>query len=143
MVQANLFENLRNMETLSLRNNNVSTLNSDSFKGLVSLQLLDLHWHVLETLEADWFDDLISLTNLRLDGIDTIPVLKVLKPFQFKTLNKTEKLSLEENLIQKLEASTFQGLSSLEYLYLQKNFYTNCRTQRVQGIVFSEEALHV
>ena len=89
-VQPYLFENLTNLEILNLRYNGVNTLNSDSFNGLVSLKSLDLHWHTLETLGADWFDKLLSLTDLRLHGIDTKPILKGLKPYQFRTLNKTE-----------------------------------------------------
>ena len=114
-VQANLFENLKKLETLKFLRNGVKTLYSDSLKGLLSLKTLNLRFHDLETLEPDWFDDLIFLRELRLDGRAETSTLQRLEPFSFRTLNKTERLYLGDNIIEKLEANTFQGLSSLRF----------------------------
>ena len=48
--------------------------------------------------------------------------------------NKTERLYLGDNVIEKLEANTFQGLSSLRFLALNNNFLKDIKTNAFKGL---------
>ena len=59
---------LREITTLDLRDQVISSLSASDFDGLVRLENLDLSGNVLTSLPSGVFDELYLLKTLRLDG---------------------------------------------------------------------------
>ncbi|XP_054718210.1 connectin-like [Uloborus diversus] len=86
-------EDLRTLETFTLKEGNLGNLKSYSISGLKILRNLEL--------------DNNEITSLQNHAISNLPKLK--------------KLTLSENLLQELLANTLTGLDELQELYLDRN----------------------
>ena len=103
--------------SLSIYEENVTSLNSGDFDGLTGLTYLDLSYNPLSLLPSDIFDDLTALTVLDLPNnqLSSIPSLS--------GLTSLTDLYLNDNSFS--SAPSLSGLSALEYLDLSNNSLTS------------------
>uniref|UniRef100_A0AAX7UFK4 Ig-like domain-containing protein n=1 Tax=Astatotilapia calliptera TaxID=8154 RepID=A0AAX7UFK4_ASTCA len=108
---------LLSVETLDLSNNDITELRGQCFPA--GLHIRDLYLsnnkiNVLELGALDHLGETLQVLRLSRNRISQIPV----KAFQLPRLTQLE---LNRNRIRQVEGLTFQGLSSLEVLKLQRN----------------------
>ena len=113
-LQAGDFAGLTALETLSLDNNQLSTLPPEVFTGLTALETLSLHSNRLSTLPPEVFTGLTALETLSLHSnrLSTWP------PELFAGLTALAELYLGVNDFRSLPAGLFSGLTALEVLTL-------------------------
>ncbi|XP_028303082.1 leucine-rich repeats and immunoglobulin-like domains protein 1 isoform X2 [Gouania willdenowi] len=108
---------LVSVETLDLSNNDITELRGPCFPAGLQIRDLYLGNNKIGHLELGVFDHLgstLQVLRLSRNRISQIPV----RAFQ---LPKLTQLELNRNRIRQVEGLTFQGLSSLEILKLQRN----------------------
>ena len=101
---------LREITTLDLRNQGISSLRASDFDGLVRLETLDLSGNVLTSLPSGVFDELYLLKTLRLDG----NLLQTLPDGIFDGLFLLEELTLHENRFTSLPDGLFEEFSHFD-----------------------------
>uniref|UniRef100_A0A3Q0RMP5 Leucine rich repeats and immunoglobulin like domains 1 n=1 Tax=Amphilophus citrinellus TaxID=61819 RepID=A0A3Q0RMP5_AMPCI len=110
-------EELVSVETLDLSNNDITELRGQCFPAGLQIRNLHLSNNKISVLELGALDHLgstLQVLRLSRNRISQIPV----KAFQLPRLTQLE---LNRNRIRQVEGLTFQGLSSLEVLKLQRN----------------------
>eukprot|EP00057_Strongylocentrotus_purpuratus_P021347 XP_011675821.1 PREDICTED: toll-like receptor 3 [Strongylocentrotus purpuratus] len=122
LYQSNIHEiktvpwNATNLQTLNLANNNLISVNRNTFVGLRNLKFLDLSRnHNPLDISVDAFEETSSLEKI---------IMKDLVKFTmtaFQDLQKLRNLNLASNYITVIEKQLFSRTSSLQYLYLQNN----------------------
>ena len=98
---------LREITTLDLRNQSISSLSASDFDGLVRLETLDLSGNVLTSLPSGVFDELYLLKTLRLNG----NLLQTLPDGIFDSLLLLKELTLHENRFTSLPDGLFEEFS--------------------------------
>ena len=98
---------LREITTLDLRNQSISSLSANDFDGLVRLETLDLSGNVLTSLPSGVFDELYLLKTLRLNG----NLLQTLPDGIFDSLLLLKELTLHENRFTSLPDGLFEEFS--------------------------------
>ena len=98
---------LREITTLDLRDQVISSLSASDFDGLVRLENLDLSGNVLTSLPSGGFDELYLLKTLRLDG----NLLQTLPDGIFDSLLLLKELTLHENRFTSLPDGLFEEFS--------------------------------
>ncbi|XP_061264919.1 extracellular matrix protein 2-like [Bos javanicus] len=103
------------LTTLYLAENEIAKIPAHTFLGLPNLEWLDLSKNKLDVfgLHPHAFKNLTRLKRLNLDGnlLSTVPALPA----------SLQELKLNDNLLQGLEHSSFQGLSQLLTLEVEGN----------------------
>ncbi|KAM0680290.1 hypothetical protein GINT2_001676 [Glugoides intestinalis] len=112
-----LFDDLTNLESLSLQNNNIKELQPNIFNNLQKLESLDLSKNKLTEFPSCVFDDLTNLKSLSLQNNN----IKELQPNIFNNLQKLEYLRLYNNKLTEFPSCVFDGLVNLKLLSLQNN----------------------
>ena len=140
-LASDLFEELADLERLSLVDHDLSSLSFGSFQGLESVKTLRIQDSSIGVIERGAFDGLDQLTKLEVieneiesirsgafEGLDNLRTLQLytnkltrLVAGTFDGLSQVEWLNLQSNEISELERESFRGLSSLLYLYLSRN----------------------
>ena len=100
---------LREITSLDLQDQGITSLSVGDFDGLVRLRSLDLSGNVLTALPQGVFDELLLLRTLRLDNnfLETVPVNL------FDRLFMLEELTLHANPLLALPAGMFRDSSAL------------------------------
>ncbi|XP_035665461.1 uncharacterized protein LOC118408715 [Branchiostoma floridae] len=148
------FSRYRNLETLNLVDNNISTINSqafyllpnltkleldsnqitilrdDMFTGLGNLQTLYLYSSEISDIQAGTFSSTPQLTSLYMD----YNKLTVLRSGMFTGLGNLETLNIRNNDISDIQAGTFNSKSRLETLGLRHNKLTILRSGMFTGL---------
>ena len=101
---------LREITTLDLRNQSISSLRAGDFDGLMRLETLDLSGNALTSLPSGVFDELYLLKTLRLDGNQ----LQTLPDGIFDSLLLLETLTLHENSFTSLPDGLFEEFSRFD-----------------------------
>jgi insulin-like growth factor-binding protein complex acid labile subunit len=120
------FKSIKNLADLYLKSNQLSTIESNSFMNNAKLKLLDLSNNCITKVNHKWFASLIILDSLSLD----LNVIKKLELNTFpSTLSKLTKLNLSVNELTELEPPRlFASLSNLKELYLANNYIRKMST---------------
>ena len=125
------FAGLSNLETLNLRNNQMTRLPTDLFKGLSNLQNLNLMVNRLTSLPAGLFNGLSNLHTLNLSDNQ----LSSLPAGLFNGLSNLHTLDLSNNKLSSLPTNLFRGLSRLKILsawtYRRPDLYLDLTVERV------------
>lgn len=129
-VPADALRLLRNLRTLSLEGNKISTLHNSDFASLDRLEVLTLDHNPIATVEADAFRG----TNLYLLSIDAVGLPRGLQSIPTKDLNNLKGLSLADNGIEEIPAGWFRALSSLRSLNLDSNRIHTITPEAFDGI---------
>ena len=111
------FDNLTNLESLGLGDNQLSALPEDLFEYLISLKGLDLRDNQLSSMPDGLFNRSTNLTALVLSGnqLSSLPA---------KLLDRTSRLTLldlSDNELSSLPAELFDHISDLTILSLNNN----------------------
>ncbi len=116
-LQTNDFAGLTNLETLNLQDNQLTSLPDGVFDGLSNLQILYLQNNQLASLPADVFDDLVNLQWLYLyqNQLTNLPA------GIFDQLVNLQRLYVYQNQISSLPADIFDHLANLQRLFLYDN----------------------
>lgn len=127
------FRPLINLTLLDLSNNNIASIGEDLLNGLENLKVLKIQHNNLARIWKSsnpggpvlFLKSLRSLTVLDMDstGLDEIP------RESFRGLTNLRELSFSGNILNYLEDSIFDDLSSLKVLRLQKNLITSVRKE--------------
>lgn len=130
-LEASPFRPLVNLTVLDLSNNNIANINCGLLTGLYHLKVLKMQHNNLARLWKTanpggavlFLNDVTKLSYLDLDynGLDEIP------PNALRGLSELRMLSFRGNLLNQLRASVFDDLTSLQYLYVQKNLITSVK----------------
>ena len=115
-LPAGLFDELSSLQTLTLNDNGLSSLQGNAFAELDSLTYLELEGNALTELPPGLFDGLTKLVRLRLDGnqLTTIPA-------GVDSLVSLQVLNLRDNKLTTLPAGAFDSLVLLQELHLDAN----------------------
>ena len=108
---------LSQLHTLRLEGNNITYLDARIFLNNTELRELYLYENRIHTMESDSFYGLHKLEHLKLMSND----LEYLPPAVFKGLTRLASLDLSNNRIHAIPGDTFNGLDSLQWLELQTN----------------------
>ena len=153
-LQAGDFDDLINLQELSLRVNDLTTLPVGLFRGLSGLQGISLSDNDLTTLPVGVFRGLSSLQGISLSDNDltTLPVgvfrglsslqgislsdndLTTLPADLLRRLSSLRGLDLAYNDLTTLPATLFRGLSSLQMLNLAENDLTTLPATLFHGV---------
>ncbi|CAK1543257.1 unnamed protein product [Leptosia nina] len=117
VVNRHAFYNLPNLTVLTLDDNNIKTIETDTFYELPKLQKLFLTGNNITIIEDGAFRHLVNLSVLELDKNN----ISDLKKECFDGLANLNRLDLRENKIIKIYSFTFTELWNLEELLLDHN----------------------
>ena len=125
-LPANIFQDLTYLRILWLHNNRLGSIDAAAFAGLSALRELYLNNNRLTTLPATSFADLSSLTTLHLgqNRIATLPAPTGSAGTYsglFNGLRSLERLYLNSNRLTGLNGNSFRGLAELTHLSLRNN----------------------
>ena len=138
---------LREITTLDLRDQGISSLRTGDFDGLYTLKTLDLSGNTLASLPAGLFDELYLLRTLHLKNnrLTTLPT------GIFDKLLLLETLSLTGNTLTALPEGMFDGLSRFKGAHLGqqktgldrlRQFITDEAPTTVEAFIEALPALH-
>ncbi|CAF1204795.1 unnamed protein product [Adineta steineri] len=117
------FRQLKSLQTLDLRNNDLEQIDDDVFDEIDSLNELYLSNNSLHTITSHTFNGLKNLQLLDLQ----INNLTFIKNDMFIHMNKLQILFLNDNYIKCIDRGSFDQLESLTNLKLQSNpLICNC-----------------
>lgn len=114
-------KSLGSLETLTIKQNYIHTIASNTFDKLIYLTELDLSGNLISGIAARTFTWHSSLTTLRLDKNK----ISLLVDESFSGLSSLSLLDLSANSLSELEASHFNGLLNLKTLKLSSNSLTS------------------
>ena len=124
---AGVFENLKSLQELSLRYNQISEL--PAFKGLVGLVTLDVSYNKLTRPRASSYEVLKNLKYLKMTGN------QILLEASFLKFSKSlRSMALDNNQITKIEHSAFSELDNLGTLNLSHNNLTQLESKSFKGL---------
>ncbi|XP_055487963.1 toll-like receptor 3 [Leucoraja erinacea] len=117
------FQGLKKLVSLNLEHNTIAGIKEHTFSGLTSLQYLSLY-NCQVDFKTISNETLVSLAESPLVILNlTRTKISSLKAGAFSSFNKLKKLDLGLNSIsQILTGEEFQGLSSIEEIYLSYNY---------------------
>ena len=113
-----LFKSLTSLKRLFIENNQLATLASSSFLGLTNLVELFLNDNKLTQLDSLLFQSLRSIQRLDLsyNQLSTLNDVNI-----FSRLSNIRELDLEANRLVSIDGLIFVGLNNLERVYLENN----------------------
>ena len=103
---------LRNVQALWLSDNNITLLEKDSFVSMTELKLLDVTECELRTIELGAFNGLTELTALFMWNNKISEIM----PGSFEKMSSLEYLDLSKNKIKHLNSAVFSGLGTFSGL---------------------------
>ncbi|XP_017893333.1 protein artichoke-like [Ceratina calcarata] len=116
-VSVGAFRTLAGLVRLSLRRNEISSVDEDAFQGLIRLEFLDLSDNRLTDLPDSALTPLYSLQKLDLSGNQ----LQVLGARWFESLDRLRELDVSRNGLARAASGTLQPLPGLSILKLSEN----------------------
>ena len=117
-LEMSAFDGLEiSLQTLSLDNNQLTSIPSGMFSRFTQLTYLQLHANKLMSLEMATFDGLTHLASLTLYSNQISSVADN----TFSTLGNLQNLQLQDNRIKSISTQFFTGLSALTDLRLERN----------------------
>ncbi|CAD6997416.1 unnamed protein product [Ceratitis capitata] len=119
-LEANTFFMVPNLEELTLSDNSIINIDPNAFYGLGKLKRLNLQNCGLKSLAANTFQGLKSLISLQLNG----NALASMDTDSLQHLPKIRTLRLEGNLFYRIPTNALAGLKTLEALNLGSNLLT-------------------
>lgn len=116
-LQDGVFHVMRQIETIELDHNRITSLNRQGLFNLTKLHHLSLSNNSIASIEPDTWEFTQSLVTLDLSSNN----ITELQPQHFDCLQRLRQLNLAENNIQYLHENTFDCVKNLEDLSLRHN----------------------
>ncbi len=129
-IESNTFAGLTNLKYLHLSGNNLTTIESNTFAGLTSLEVLVLKDNQLTMIESNAFAGLTSLEGLYLQNNQ----LTTIESNAFAGLTSLKYLDLENNQLTMIESNAFADLTNLKYFDLKDNNLTTIESKTFAGL---------
>ena len=121
------------MKRLSLRNNKIVKIETGAFNGLENLEMFFLSQNRIGVLSGSVFQPLKSLTYLDLGNNNLHQIFQVL----FEPLKSLRRLDLSGNgCCDRMQETTFESLTSLRYLHLERNNLSNYVASKGADLLF-------
>ncbi len=122
--------NIKTVQTLSLNNNQLTTVPTKAFAGLPNLKWLGLSDNKLTTVSTKAFAGLTNLRWLHLENNQ----LTTIQPNVFAGLHNLYILNLSYNQLTIIPTNAFAGLTKLNDLYLEYNPLTTIQQNAFAGL---------
>ncbi|KAM6179204.1 SLIT and NTRK-like protein 1 [Erethizon dorsatum] len=135
---ADLKPKLSNVQELFLRDNKIHSIRKSHFVDYKSLILLDLGNNNIATVENNTFKNLLDLRWLYMDS----NYLDTLSREKFAGLQNLEYLNVEYNAIQLILPGTFNAMPKLRILILNNNLLRSLPVDVFAGVSLSKLSLH-
>ncbi|XP_078601657.1 relaxin receptor 1-like [Branchiostoma floridae x Branchiostoma japonicum] len=119
-----------NVTRLKIDNENIKTLQNDSFVHYINLESLNLPRNQIQLIEPTAFRGLRNLAKLNLQENR----IRCFHVDTFAELHKLARLFLSHNEIQTLMPGTFRNLHELQWLYLEDNKLTTIHPGTFSGL---------
>ena len=116
-IEDESFKDLINLKILSIQNNKLKRISKKTFVNLINLIYLYIDNNQIDNIEDNSFKELINLDTLRIKNNK----LKSISNKTFANLTNLKYLNIYNNQIDTLEDDSFIDLNSLHELKLQKN----------------------
>lgn len=148
-----VFEELINLTSLQLNNNQLAALNQYMLSGMMELKQLNLGHNDIETVHASAFSDNSKLTHLRLHANEIVSLpegvfsslteLKLLNlshnrfeefPSVFSDLSNLRVVTVSQNDLTTLPANAFEHNTELTHLYLSGNDISSLPSGAFSGL---------
>ena len=115
-----VFSGLHQLEYLSMRANQLETLDKDAFKGLFSLRFLNVNRNNLKSLDWESFKDMGSVTfiDLSVNKLNECPSLRYLTHLNF--------INLRNNTLKGATHDTFANISNNTEVYVNQHEVCEC-----------------
>lgn len=119
-----------NVSSVKFSKNQITKIESGTFKGFNSLKIIHLDHNQIETIESGAFESLPNLTwiNLRDNQLATID------KGGFKELPSLAIINLENNQLTTIESGIFKDLPRLETIHLENNQLTTIETRAFENL---------
>lgn len=135
---ADLKPRLSNVQELFLRDNKIHSIRKSHFMDYKNLILLDLGNNNIATVENNTFKNLLDLRWLYMDS----NYLDTLSREKFAGLQNLEYLNVEYNAIQLILPGTFHAMPKLRILILNNNLLRSLPVDVFAGVSLSKLSLH-
>ncbi|XP_066278895.1 toll-like receptor 4 [Branchiostoma lanceolatum] len=131
-LKANEFSGLENLVSLSLYDNNISTIEPGvrAFQGLRKLEKLNLSSNRIAAITSKMFEGLENVTNL---DLSSNILLGEIEPYGFYGLRRLKRLEISSSL-STISSYAFTGLDSLVFLDLGHNQIVNVGRHAFDGM---------
>ncbi len=129
-IQPDTFAVLPNLQTLRLENNQLTTIKLDTFAGLPKLRWLDLRKNQLKDIQPKAFADLTNLDRLVISNNQ----LTTIQSDTFAGLTKLGWLYLNSNQLKDIQPKAFADLTNLHRLFLGNNQLKDIQPNAFAGI---------
>lgn len=120
-LDPSIFRELKELVNLDLAANQLTNLDPSIFQDLPYLAWLNLHGNKITNLDPTMFK---GLTNLEILYLYNLPLTHNLDPSFFKDLTNLEVLDIGGNNLTKLDPKIFRGLTKLQKLSIRNNKLT-------------------
>ncbi|KAG7213841.1 hypothetical protein KM043_003054 [Ampulex compressa] len=105
------------LESLSLQDCSIASIDRDAFRALTHLQKLGLQYNNLTAVREEWFEDLVSLEQLDL----SFNRITDIGPKAFEKLRLLKRLDLNSNRLRCLEPSVLRPVAALRKFQFSEN----------------------
>lgn len=115
----NCFENINViLEEFYLDNSRITYLDSNFFSEFTNLRVISLHGNTIESINENFiYESKRTITSINISSASLVNISQD----SLNGSNSLEILDLSDNLIQQLQAGTFDNLTSLKLLNLKNN----------------------
>ncbi|KAL7016874.1 hypothetical protein ACKWTF_010173 [Chironomus riparius] len=111
------FQNLAELQLVSLASNEISNIPKDTFKDLSNLKHLELRMNNIQTIHELSFQNHINLRFLNIGSNE----ISYISPTTFENLKELRNISMSDNTLQSLGDEHFKNNKKLERIWLQNN----------------------
>ena len=103
--------------SLILKNNKIFGIHNNAFSNLSLLEILDLQQNKIDIIKPEYFTQLIRLINLNLNNNK----IKSINALSFSNMNSLFNITINGNLLETIKTNTFINLNNLRQISLNGN----------------------
>lgn len=111
------FENLVELQMVSLPSNEITHIPKDTFKDLSNLKHLELRINKIQAVNEILFQNLINLRYLNIGSNE----ISYISSSTFENLKELRNISMSDNILQSLDDGHFKNNKKIERIWLQNN----------------------
>ncbi|XP_065359539.1 leucine-rich repeat-containing protein 15 [Calliphora vicina] len=130
-LTSNSFKQLTSMQELIIISSPLNHIDDRTFESMTDLKNLNLSANSLEKLTPDVFAGLTRLIQLDLNSNDLVE----LAPLQFQHLVKLQNLDISRNSLKSLNSKNFKNLVNLRKLYIYGNEIEEVKANTFDNLV--------
>ncbi|MFT6765135.1 MAG: hypothetical protein ACJAZS_000002 [Alteromonas naphthalenivorans] len=119
-IDPQTFTNLPALETLWLSDSQITTIDPQAFTNLPALESIFLYNNQITAIDPQTFNNLLALEHLELNNNQ----ITAIDPQTFNNLPALTYLNIDHNQITTIDPQTFTHLLALTHLYLHNNQIT-------------------